>query len=356
MTIAQTFEDICGMPDKAQEWYVKRTEVFPDSAKAWYALATRRFYPLMPDPESGLPYNDDIDPSQRIEIADEVIAMLEKATAIEPKYRDPFVWRSMAHTQKSFARMYSDPPETPEDAIELIMRRRDTMLAWREQKAVCDIEKIPDCPFEVDEAADPPAIKPGVVFRELAADGSAWKDKEINLWGKVVGDTVEKLSDGGGYVWEFDLDVRYAPMPVDGSDEGPEVGPDEGQDQPAPDSSLDEGGKARERVKIRYTFLKPEVAPGEPVPDTSAEIQAQIDVWKRLKSTPFSGFIERKDGELLLSSAQKPPVGCCPPAPLTAEEEKSDGERLEELRAEIAAIEQGKDLDKGKGKGKGKGR
>ncbi|HLT36500.1 MAG TPA: hypothetical protein VK034_09440, partial [Enhygromyxa sp.] len=54
MTIAQTFEDICGMPDKAEEWYVKRTEDFPDSAKAWYSLATRRFYPLMPDPEAGL--------------------------------------------------------------------------------------------------------------------------------------------------------------------------------------------------------------------------------------------------------------------------------------------------------------
>lgn len=343
MTIAQTFEDVCGMPDKADEWYVKRTEDFPESAKAWYSLATRRFYPLLPDPEAGLPFNAAVSAAERIKIADEVIAHLEKASAIDSNYRDPYAWRSMAYTQKSLAREFVDPPETPEDAVEAILARRDSMLAWRETKAVCDIDNIPDCPVEIDEAGTPPAQKPAGLFADLELDGSSWKTREINLWGDVVNDSVKKI-DKDGFEWEFELEVAYTPLPPP-LPEG--EAPPEPPVEPAPAPE-----KTSKRVKVRYTFLRPEVAEGEEPPDVSAEIEAQLDVWKRLKSTNFSGFISSSEaGELTLVSQQKPLVGCCPSAPLTPEEEKSDTERLEQLYAEIAAA---KEAEQGKGKGKGK--
>jgi tetratricopeptide (TPR) repeat protein len=343
MTIAQTFEDICGMPDKAEEWYLKRTEDFPESPKAWYSLATRRFYPLMPDPEAGLPFNAAIDAGTRIEIADEVIGYLEKATELDPKYRDPYVWRSMAYTQKSLAREFVDPPDTPVDAIEAILARRDSMLAWRETKAVCDIEKIPDCPMEA---------VPGELFRDLEGDGSSWKDKEINLWGNVVNDSVKEV-DAEKLTYEFDLEVEYTPP-------APEV--PEGEEPPPPPPPPVEGEEGEGEVekpvkivKVRYTFLQPVAEEGEPPPDISAEIEAQLEVWKKLKSTNFSGFIEGKGGELTLVSMQKQFVGCCPPAPLTPDEEKADAARLEELRAELAALEAAEKEAAEKEKGK-KGR
>lgn len=338
MTIAQTFQDVCSMPDKAEEWYVKRTEDFPDSAKGWYSLATRRFDPLMPDPEAGLPFNAALDAKTRIEIADEVIAYLEKATAIDPKYRDPYVWRSMAYTQKSLAREFLDPPETPEDAVEAILARRDSMLAWRETKAVCDIEKIPDCPMVVEATT---------LFAELDVNPSSWKDREVELWGNVVNDSVKEI-DKANLVYEFVLEVEYEPAPV---------APVEGEDAPPPEPPPVEGEgaeaaeptKAIKPVKVRYTFLKPHVEAGETPPDVSAEIESQLEVWKKLKSTNFAGFVEVQDGETTLVVAQKQFVGCCPPAPLTPDEEKSDAARLEELKAELAANAAGAD-DKGKDK------
>jgi tetratricopeptide (TPR) repeat protein len=351
-TIAQTFEDICGMPDKAEEWYVKRTEDFPESSKAWYSIATRRFYPLMPDPESGLPFNAAIDAKSRLAIADEVIGFLEKATALDPKYRDPYVWRSMAYTQKSLAREYVDPPDSPIDAIEALLKRRDLMLAWRETKAVCDIEKIPDCPL---------AVEPGVLFTELDATDPAtgantglvkWKDREIELWGNVVNDSV-KVVDEAKHIYEFDLEVQYIPPPP------PVV---EGQPPPPPPPPPAEGeAKPTKLVKVRYTFMTPTTEEGEPVPDISAEINAQLEVWKKLKSTNFAGLIGRGPaGEYLLTVEQEPIMGCCPPAPLTPDEEKSDTARLEELRAELAALEAaeagGEDNEKDKGKKGKKGR
>lgn len=347
MTIAQTFEDICGMPDKAEEWYVKRTEDFPDSAKAWYSLATRRFYPLMPDPEAGLPFNAAINSKERIKIADEVIGYLEKATALDPKYRDPYVWRSMAYTQKSLAREFVDPPETPEDGVEAILARRDSMLAWRETKAVCDIEKIPDCPVDFDDNGEPPSQKPGTLFADLELDGSAWKAREINLWGNVVNESV-KQTDQDGYEWTFDLEVSYTPLPppLPEGEAPPEAPPAEAPAAPAE--------KTTKVVHIKYSFMRPEVAEGEQAPNMRAEIESQLEIWKKAKSTNFTGFVEGKDGELTLVSQQKPIMGCCPAAPLTPEEEKSDSERLEQLHAEIAAAQEG-EQDKGKGKGK-KGR
>jgi tetratricopeptide (TPR) repeat protein len=352
-TIAQTFEDICGMPDKAEEWYVKRTEDFPDSSKAWYSIATRRFYPLMPDPESGLPFNAAIDAKSRIAIADEVIGYLEKATALDPKYRDPYVWRSMAYTQKSLAREYVDPPDSPIDAIEALLKRRDLMLAWRETKAVCDIEKIPDCPLSVDA---------GVLFSELDATDPAtgvatglakWKDREIELFGNVVNDSVKPIDSTGEakHVYEFDLEVQYTPVPpvpVEGEPPPP---------PPPPPVEGEEPAKPTKLVKVHFTFMTPAAEEGEPAPDISAEINAQLDVWRKLKMANFAGFIGRgPGGEYLLTVEQKPIMGCCPAAPLTADEEKSDATRLEELRAELAALEAAEAADAEKEAEKDKGK
>lgn len=341
MTIAQTFEDICGMPDKAEEWYVKRTEDFPDSAKAWYSLATRHFYPLIPEPDSGLPFNAAIDADRRLEIADEVIAYLEKATALEPKYRDPYVWRSMAYTQKSLAREFVEPPVDTLDAILAILARRDTMLAWRETKAVCDIDKIPDCPLE------PGA---GELFKALDAEPESWKDKEINLWGRVVDETVKEAEP---YVYEFDFEVTYtppAPEPAEGEEPPP----------PAPEGEGGEEGEEPEKqtriVKVRYTFLAPEPDEDGEVPDISEEIAAQVDLWKRMKSTPFSGFISGSGDAITLESKQKQLLGCCPPAPLTPDEEKADAERLEELHAQQKAEEEAAEAEKNKKNKKGRRR
>lgn len=332
MTIASTFEDICSMPDKADEWYVKRTEDFPKSAKAWYSLATRRFDPLFP-PEDGLtPFNPDLTPDERIEIADEVIALLQKATAIDPTYRDPYVWRSMSHTQKSLARVYVDPPMTPDDGIAAIMARRDSMLAWRETKAVCDIDKIPDCPL------DPEA---GPLFSEVDANASAWADKEINLWGHVIDESVKEV-DKANLVWEIDIEVEYTPVLPDGEapPEPPPVPEGEGEDGPE---------KPKRVVTVRHTFLKPVAEEGEEPVDTSGEIQAQVDLWKRQKSTQFTGMLKVEGDKLVLHSKQKPMMGCCPYAPLTPDEEKSDEARLEELYAEKKALEEGA-TDKKKGR------
>ena len=320
MTIAQTFEDTCGKPDKAEEWYVKRTEDFPDSPKAWYSLATRRFFPLMP--EEGMQFNPNIDSTKRLEIANEVINLLEKATVLDGQYRDPYVWRSMAYKQRQLAREYIDPPETPEDGIQAILARQDSMLAWRETKAVCDIDKIPDCPY------DPEA---GELFRDLETDPGSWKDRELTLSGNVVNDSVEEV-DAGELVYEFDLEVEYVPPPP-----VPEEGEDSGEPPPPPDP---EAEPLTRMVKVRHTFLKPVAEEGEEAPDISAEIEAQLDVWKRLKVATFSGFIQGEGDQLTLVSTQKQFVGCCPPAPLTPDDERADAERLKELRAEQKAAQE----------------
>ncbi|MCA9655469.1 MAG: hypothetical protein H6712_02825 [Myxococcales bacterium] len=157
----------CGNDAKVEEWYVKRTEDFPQSVKAWHALAIRRFDPLWPEAESGLPYNESLPPAERIKVADEVLGLLDKALAIDPKFRDAYVWRSMAYTQKSQARIVVDEPEFPEEKLEAILAREDLMLAWKQQKAVCDLDQIPDCPTDLEElkkleapCCPPPPLSP----------------------------------------------------------------------------------------------------------------------------------------------------------------------------------------------------
>ncbi|MEM7155023.1 MAG: hypothetical protein AAF799_19400 [Myxococcota bacterium] len=163
----------CGNDGKVEEWYVKRTEDFPQSVRAWHALAIRRFEPLWPEPESGLPYNESLPPSDRLKIADEVLGLLEKAVSIDAKFRDAYVWRSMAYTQKMNARMVVETPEFPEEKIEAILAREDSMLAWRQQKAVCDLDQIPDCP--TSGVPEGPCCPPPPLTAQEQADDAAQK-------------------------------------------------------------------------------------------------------------------------------------------------------------------------------------
>jgi hypothetical protein len=84
----------------------------------------------------------------------------------------------MAYTQRQFARMVVDEPEIPEEKIEAIRARQDSMLAWKEQKAICDLEEIRDCPGEGDkplgegeQCCPPPPLTP----EEQTADAEALK-------------------------------------------------------------------------------------------------------------------------------------------------------------------------------------
>lgn len=189
----------CGNDAKVEEWYVKRTEDFPESVKGWHALAIRRFDPLWPDPESGLPYNESLPPADRIKIADEVLGLLDKALAIDPKFRDAYVWRSMAYTQKSQARIVVAEPEFPEEKIEAILAREDLMLAWKQQKAVCDLDQIPDCPTDPAKYKDvegpccpPPPLSP----TEQAEDAKLKAEIEAELAAPVEEEEPEPKKKG----------------------------------------------------------------------------------------------------------------------------------------------------------------
>lgn len=177
--IARQYAD-CGKEDKKKEWYVKRTEDFPDSPKAWHELAILEFGALFPDSESTLPYNENLSGQQRLEKADKVIELLDKATAIDPKFRDAYVWRAMAHSQKQFARRVVEDPQEWGDKLEAIRAREDSMNAWRQQKAVCDLDEIPDCPKDkVPETAccPPPPMTP----EDQAADEELKRQIEAEM-------------------------------------------------------------------------------------------------------------------------------------------------------------------------------
>ncbi len=170
--IARQYER-CGEVAKATEWFVKRTEDFPQSVRAWHALAVRSFDPLWPDPDSGLPFNDALSGNERKAAANEVIRLLDKATEVDSNFRDAYIWRSMAFTQRALSRPIIEPAKLPEEKMEAILAREDSMLAWKQQKAVCDLEDLPDCP--VDKVPDSPCCPPPPISSEDRAEDAAVK-------------------------------------------------------------------------------------------------------------------------------------------------------------------------------------
>lgn len=172
--------DKCGKKDDATKWFVKRTEDFPESVRAWHGLAIRKFDPLWPDPDSGLPYNTAMEPGERTKVADDVIATLDRATQVDPKFRDAYVWRSMAYTQRGLSRVIVEEPENAQERLEAILAREDTMLAWKQQKAVCDLDELPECPK--DKVPEGPCCPPPPLSaEEQAADAEQKKEIEAEI-------------------------------------------------------------------------------------------------------------------------------------------------------------------------------
>jgi hypothetical protein len=120
-----------------------------------------------------------VPPPERIRLANEVIGLLDKATELDPKFRDAYVWRSMAYTQRQHARIVLDEPELPEEKLEAILAREDAMLAWTQQKAICDLEELGDCPGETPETPCCPA--PHLTSEEQAADAEAKREIEAEM-------------------------------------------------------------------------------------------------------------------------------------------------------------------------------
>lgn len=182
--------DECGQPEKRLEWMRQRTEDFPDSSDAWIALAADAFQPLYPEEGTGLPFNESISPDERIKIANRVIELSDKATTVDPQALSPYTWRAMAYTQRRFARTVIEAPELPEERLEAILAREDSMLAWKNQKAKCDLEGTKECsdplteeeleqgccpraPLSAAEQAEDAASKKDILAEMAAADAEA---------------------------------------------------------------------------------------------------------------------------------------------------------------------------------------
>src|SRR5690606_32519946 len=105
--------------------------------------------------------------------------LLDKATQIDPQFRDAYVYRAMAFTQRQYARVVVDPAETPEEKLEAILAREDSMLAWKQQKAVCDLDQLPECPGPTpDTPCCPP---PPLTTEEQAQDMEARRQIEEEM-------------------------------------------------------------------------------------------------------------------------------------------------------------------------------
>lgn len=142
--------DKCGRAKDADQWFEKRTQDFPQSVRAFLSLAIRKLEQLYPEPDSGLQYNANFSEDERINIANQVIGLLDKASAIDRNFREAYTYRSIAFTQRQLARKYGDDPlqNTAQENLNRLLAREDTMAAWRQQKAICDIDKQPECPLD----------------------------------------------------------------------------------------------------------------------------------------------------------------------------------------------------------------
>ncbi len=178
--IAQQYEE-CGQPDKHLYWLKKRTEDFPESVQAWHTLAVHTFTPLYPDPASGLLYNESVPPSERLRIADEVIKLLEKVSELNREFRDAYQWKAMAYTQKQHARILVENATEPKDRLENLLAREDSMMAWRQQKAICDLESLSECPEKLTAETPPCCPKAPLTPAEQAADAESRKQVEAEL-------------------------------------------------------------------------------------------------------------------------------------------------------------------------------
>lgn len=317
--IARIQEDVCGRVDEATNWFEKRVRDFPKSEKAWYALAVRKFTPLIPDGTTGLPFNDQIPADERLKIADQVISHLNEATGIKPDYQDPYTYRSMAYAQRQFARVYDEASAEPADRLQALLAREDSMLAWKEQKALCQLNNTPACPVEID-------------FAQAAKTPAIFEGQRVVLMGEVVGGSVAR--DGASTqdlsIYSLSLTAQ-APKPEEG-------------EAPAP---AEEGAPPQlVRVKYSFEFVPPKPEEGaEPAEGEDPVADARKDFDERTAET-VEGF---KPGKLLMltgtfkggvfETKEEPPAACCPAPPISDEAYAADRELRTTLETEIAALE-----------------
>jgi hypothetical protein len=196
--IAKQYDD-CGRTKDADEWFAKRTKDFPTSVRAYLALAVRKLEALYPEPDSGLQYNGNLSEAERLQIANDAIALLDKATMIDPKFIEAYVYRSIAYTQRQLARRYGDDPttNTAYENLNMLLAREDRMSAWRQQKAVCDIKQEPECPL--DKAPEGPCCMLGprpLTPEEETSDADRKKQIEEEI--RLLENPVEEPAAGKG--------------------------------------------------------------------------------------------------------------------------------------------------------------
>lgn len=178
--------DACGRTKDAEQWLIKRTVDFPTSVRAYVSLAIRKLEQLYPDPDSGLQYNANLSEEERLALANEAIALLDKATMIDHKFIEAYSYRSIAYTQRQLARRYGDDPtqNTVYENLNMILAREDGMSAWRQQKAICDIKVEPECPLDKPPEGPCCMLAPRPISpEEEAADAERKKqiEEEIRL-------------------------------------------------------------------------------------------------------------------------------------------------------------------------------
>jgi hypothetical protein len=69
---------------------------FPQSVRGFLSLAIRKLELLYPEADSGLQYNANYSEDERIKIANDVISLLDKATALDRNFREAYTYRSIA--------------------------------------------------------------------------------------------------------------------------------------------------------------------------------------------------------------------------------------------------------------------
>jgi len=191
--------DKCGRTKDADQWFVKRTVDFPGSVRAFLGLAIRKLELLYPEPDSGLQYNANYSEDERIAIANEVIGLLDKATQIDHTFREAFTYRSIAYTQRQLARRFGDDPlkNTAQENLNRILAREDTMAAWKEQRAICDIDQQKPCPVDPPGPCCMLAPRP-LTPEEEAADAEQKKLIEAEIAGLAAGEEEPAKGKGKG--------------------------------------------------------------------------------------------------------------------------------------------------------------
>jgi hypothetical protein len=87
----------------------------------------------------------------------------------------------MAYTQKQHARQLVEAATEPKDRLENLLAREDSMMAWKQQKAVCDLDALQECPEKITAETPPCCPKAPLSTAEQAADAEARKQIEAEL-------------------------------------------------------------------------------------------------------------------------------------------------------------------------------